>query len=268
MRARAVPISASPYLSSLRGGARFVEGGAPRIQRDKAGFEALVAAVDYLRALSKDDATAYLRYLLRCFVRLRDAGNIPLRRVERPNLDHLQRLIEGLLAVKSGGRLPPLLATAMFQTISECHDLGWEVEFQGINVADKFTDAVGDITVRKSGEIILGVEVTERQVDGGRVTLVFDQKVSPGRLEDYLFISTVPPAGTALAVARSYTAVGHEMNFVPLLPWLIHNLATLGVRCRTLFQSKMLALIETQSADLKVAWNNQMGATLNAPDPV
>ena len=262
MRARAVPISASPYLSSLRGGARFIEGGAPRIQRDKAGFAALVAVVDYLRALSQEDATTYLRYLLRCFVRLRDAGKIALRRVEKPNLEQLRRLIEGLLGVRSGGRLPPLLATAMFQTISECHDLGWEVDFQGINVADKFTGAVGDITVRKADEIILGIEVTEREVDGGRVTLVFDQKVSPGRLDDYLFLSTVPPAETALAAARSYTAVGHEMNFVPLQPWLIHNLATLGVRCRALFQSKVIALIENQSADLKVAWNDRMGAAI------
>lgn len=31
MRGKSIPISASPYLSSLRGGAKFVEGGAPRI---------------------------------------------------------------------------------------------------------------------------------------------------------------------------------------------------------------------------------------------
>src|ERR1035438_8151471 len=37
LRDRAIPISASPYLSALRGGAKFTKGGAPRIQRDKDG---------------------------------------------------------------------------------------------------------------------------------------------------------------------------------------------------------------------------------------
>ena len=64
LRDRAIPISASPYLSALRGGAKFKKGGAPRIQRDKEGFDALVAVVDYLRALGVDEAKAYLRYLL------------------------------------------------------------------------------------------------------------------------------------------------------------------------------------------------------------
>jgi len=44
----AIPVSKSPYLSSLRGGARFERGGAPRIQRDAAGFDALVSIVDYV----------------------------------------------------------------------------------------------------------------------------------------------------------------------------------------------------------------------------
>lgn len=264
MRERAVPISASPYLSSLRGGARFVAGGQPRIQRDQAGFDALVAIVDHLRNLDTDDAKTYLRFLLRRFVQLRESVNITLKRIGKPNLDQLRRLIEGLLTIHSGGRLPAFLATAMFQTISKCHDLAWQVDFQGINVADSASGAVGDITIRKAGTIILGIEVTERSIDGGRVRLVFDQKVSTSGLDDYLFISTARPDESALTAARHYTAVGHEMNFVDLLPWLVHNLATIGPSCRAIFQAKMIELLSAAGvpAGIKVGWNNQMDAAI------
>ena len=264
MRGHAIPISASPYLSSLRGGARFETGGEPRIQRDKEGFQALVDVVDYLRGLDATKAKTYLRFLLRRFIQLRETANIALKKIAKPNLIQLDRLIGGLLTIKSGGRIPSFLAVAMFQTLSECHDLKWEVEFQGINVADKASGAVGDITIRKAGEIILGVEVTERPVGASRVTLIFDQKVSPSALPDYLFITTAKPEDDALSTARSYTAVGHEMNFVALASWLHDNLSVIGPACRAIFQTKMLGLIAAQDvpAEIKVAWNDKMDAAI------
>jgi hypothetical protein len=264
LRERFIPISSNPFLSALRGGAKFMKGGQPRIQRDKEGFESLVDVVDYLRGLGTEDAKKYLRFLLRRFIQLRELGDIPLKKLAKPNLGQLQKLITGLLKEKSGGRIPSLLATALFQTIGECHALGWEVEFQGINVADKASGAVGDITIRKDGAIILGVEVTERPIDQARVTLTFNQKVSPSSLTDYLFITTATPKEEALAIAHSYTGVGHEMNFVLLDPWLIHNLSIVGPACRALFQAKMIALISAQgtSADIRVAWNNKMDEAL------
>jgi hypothetical protein len=237
-----------------------MKGGEPRIQQDKDGFAALVEIVDYLRQLDAETVKNYLRYLLRRFIVLRESHNITLKRISKPNLEQLSRLIEGMLTVKSGGRIPALLATAMFQTIGECHTLGWEVEFQGINVADKASGAVGDITIRKDGALVLGVEVTERPIDQARVTLAFNQKVSPSGLADYLFITTSKPEDEALAAARRYTSVGHEMNFVPLAGWLVHNLASVGQVCRSLFQAKMIELLGAQGvpAEIRVAWNDKM----------
>lgn len=260
LRDRSVPTSASPFLSAVRGGAKFMKGGEPRIQQDKEGFAALVQVVDYLHNLDAEAAKNYLRYLLRRFIVLRESYNITLKRISKPNLEQLSQLIKGLLTVKSGGRVPALLATAMFQTIGECHALGWEVEFQGINVADKASGAVGDITIRKEGVLILGVEVTERPIDQARVTLTFNQKVSPSGLTDYLFITTTKPEDGALAAAQRYTSVGHEMNFVPLAGWLVHNLATVGPACRSLYQTKMIDLLSAQGvpSELRVAWNDKM----------
>ncbi len=237
-----------------------MKGGEPRIQRDKDGFAALVEIVGYLREQDAEAVKDYLRYLLRCFVVLRESHNITLKRISKPNLEQLTRLIEGMLTVKSGGRIPTLLATAMFQTIGECHNLGWAVEYQGINVADKASGAVGDITVRKEGALVLGVEVTERSVDQARVTLTFNEKVSPRGLADYLFITTARPEDDALRAARRYTSVGHEMNFVPLAEWLVHNLSTIGPACRSLFQAKMIDLLGAQGmpAEIRVAWNDKM----------
>lgn len=265
LRAKAIPIpSASPYLSSLRGGAQFVAEGQPRIQRDQPAFDSVVVVVDYLRTLNHDSAKSCLRYLLRRFIAHRERSTITLKKISKPNLDQIRRLAEGLLTVKSGGRIPSLLATAMFQTLSECYRLEWQVDYQGINVADKASGAVGDITISKDGSIILGVEVTERPVDQARVTLTFEQKISPGGLADYLFITTAKPEDGALTSARSYTAVGHEMNFVPLMGWLTHTLATIGPTCRALFQSKMIELLSAAGvpAELRVAWNEKMDAAI------
>src|ERR1039458_6717072 len=264
LRDRGIPVSAWPFLSALRGGAKFMKGGEPRIQEDMEGFDALVTIVEHLRALDVSKAKEYLRYLLRQFIELRESGVISLKRIAKPNLEQLSNLIVGLLKVKSGGRIPALLATALFQTISECHALGWEVEFQGINVADKASGAVGDITIRKNGAILLGVEVTERPIDQARVTLTFNQKISPNAVADYLFITTSKPEKGAFDAARSYTAVGHEMNFVPLADWLIHNLATVGPACRALFQTKIIDLLVAPgtSAALLVAWNDKMDEAL------
>lgn len=264
MRSKAVPVSAAPFLSAVRGGAKFQPGGQPRIQRDKLGFDALVAVVEYLRALDDKIATAYLRYLLRRFILLRETAKVPLNRIAKPNLEQLAILIDGLLSIRSGGRFPSYLATAMFQTLTECHDLGWDVGFQGINVADKFTGAVGDITVRKNGAILLGIEVTERPISIGRLTATFSEKVSPGAVTDYLFVTTARPEEDARAAARGYTAVGHEMNFVELRAWLYNNLATIGPNCRAIFQAKMIGLMDSEGTpvDLKVSWNEKMDAAI------
>lgn len=112
LRDRKIPISVSPYLSSLRGGAKFIEGGEPRIQRDKPGFAALVAVVNYLRELDEASTRDYLRYLLRRFILLRESSNIALKRIAKPNLEQLDVLIGGLLSVKSGGRFPAYLSLA------------------------------------------------------------------------------------------------------------------------------------------------------------
>jgi hypothetical protein len=264
LRDRRVPVSANPFLSAIRGGARFLAGGAPRIQRDKIGFASLVSVVEFLCEQDVAGAKDYLIYLLRRFIILRERENVPLRRIAKPNLDQLDRLIKGLLGVKSGGRFSAYLATAMFQTLNECYGLGWDVQFQGINVADKASGAVGDITVRKGGSIVLGVEVTERAIDHNRVTMTFDEKISPSGLADYLFVTTAAPADEAVTAARGYTAVGHEINFVRLDSWLVHNLATIGPPCRALFQAKMLDLLSADGVpvELRVAWNDQMRVAL------
>ncbi len=267
MQGKSIPVSVAPYLSSIRGGARFVEGGEPRIQRDKPSFAALVNVVDYLRNHGDLECRRYLRYILRCFIELRETGNISLKRIAQPSLVQLDSLIRGLLDVKSGGRISSFLATAMFQTLSDCHNLGWKVEFQGINVADKASGAVGDITIQKNGELILGVEVTERPISQARVTLTFDQKVAPAELADYLFVTTAKPEEQAVAAARSYTAVGHEMNFVCLPKWIFCNLATIGPKCRIIFQDKMIELCQSVGvpAELKLAWNTCMERAIGLP---
>ncbi|MDQ6433772.1 restriction endonuclease, SacI family [Mesorhizobium sp. LHD-90] len=264
LQSKRVPISVSPYLSALRGGAKFVPGGQPRIQRDQPAFDALVKAVSYVADANPDETRALLRRLLREFIQLRESANISLKRTAKPSVFQLDKIADTLLRIKSGGRIASFLTIAMFQALSDRFTLGWEVDFQGINVADKFTGAVGDVTVKKNGDVVLGVEITERPIGKARVSLVFEDKVSPAGLIDYLFVTTALPEADAIVAAKNYTAVGNDMNFVDLRRWLHHLLATIGPVGRLAFQDRLIAqLTETGvPAELKLAWNDALEAAI------
>lgn len=264
LQGKRVPVSVSPYLSALRGGAKFVPGGQPRIQRDQEGFDALVSAVDYLADAKPDEAKTLLRRLLREFVQLRESSNIGLKRTARPSLHQLNQIAASMLKLKSGGRIASFLTIAMFQALSIRFNLGWEVAFQGINVADKFTGAVGDVTVKKDGAVVLGVEITERPISKARISLVFEDKMSPAGLTDYLFVTTAAPTEDAYEAAQNYAAVGNEMSFVDLKRWLHHMLATTGPAGRVAFQDKLREQLSGPGvpAELKIGWNDALEAAI------
>lgn len=144
-------------------------------------------------------------------------------------------------------------------------DRGWEIDWQGINVADAASGVGRDITVRRDGEVVLAVEVTGRVIDRARVVTTFGAKIGPHGLDDYLFFySGQAPNEGARAAARQYFAAGHEINFVSVRDWIITTLATIGPRCRALFTEHFLDLLGDRAvpATLKVAWNAQVAAIL------
>jgi hypothetical protein len=220
---RMIPASKGPYLATFRRSVRFVPDTAQGL-RDKKGYEAFL---DYLsafeQATSDEDIAILLRYLLYRFAALRDASNIPLARIVRLSLDQYEHLVDGLLNIPSGGLLPVLLTVAMFNTIRRCFNLDWEVGWQGINVADRASGASGDITIRQ----------------GNRST-------------------TNVPGADVRTVAMQYFAQGHDVSFLQVKPWLVNSLGTLGARCRTIFTTEFLALMDNPgvSAVLKVGWND------------
>lgn len=264
MDAQRVPVLRSPYLSVGRGDLRFEKGGESRKYRDPEAFETLVEIVTYLRVPNQTRAQDYLRYLLKRFIELRESANIPLTEVTRLSLDQYRILICELLPMQSGGRLPSLLGVALLQTLSAAFSLKWDIEWQGINVADKASGAVGDITVKSSGKIITGLEVTERPIDEARVSATFNEKIAPNQLEDYLFVLTKEPSPAARGIARKFFGMGHEVNFVQVDAWAYHVLSIVGPGGRSTFQRQMVALLSAVDvpADLKVAWNKAIAKAI------
>jgi hypothetical protein len=256
---RSIPSSKGPYLASFRRSVKFVPETAQGL-RDKRGYQAFLDFISELeKARTDDEVILLLRYLLYHFVALRDASNIPLARIARLSLAQYERLIDGLLQTPSGGLLPVLLTVAMFNTIRQCFNLDWEIDWQGINVADRASGVGGDITIRRSGRILLAVEVTERPIDRSRVASTFNTKISPHGIEDYLFFSTdTVPSDEVRAVVVQYFAQGHDVNFLQVKPWLINNMGTIGARCRSIFTTEFLRLMDSRDvpAALKVTWND------------
>jgi hypothetical protein len=178
--------------------------------------------------------------------------------IDRLSLDQHSRLIDTLLSIPSQGVIPVLLAVAMFRTIKTRFNLDWDILFQGINVADKPSGAGGDLTIKRKGDIVLAVEITERPLDRSRVVSIFNTKISPNAIDDYLFFFTAtPPTSEARTAAHQYFSQGHDISFLRIRDWLINCLGTLGPASRSSFTKEFVGLLSevSVSASLKVAWN-------------
>ena len=252
-----------PFLSAFRRNVQFVAETA-RGLRDQAGYSAFLNYVSALEtAADSQEIREKLSYLLYRFVALRDSSNVSLSRIHRLSLEQYEILIGELLGTPSGGILPVLLSVALFETLKKRFDLGWRVEWQGINVADRASGAGGDITIRKDDSIVLAIEVTERPINRARVISTFRTKISPQSIEDYLFLFTsTPPSEDALAAARQVFAQGHDVNFLSVQPWIINALGVIGPTGRNLFTDEFLALLGGQGipSTIKVAWNDRIRA--------
>ncbi len=181
-----IPCSKGPYLAVFRRDFKFLPDKAAGV-RDKAGYDAFLKFISLLEKADTKTAKEALRALLHGFLVLREESSVELRRVQRLSLDQFYRLTTALLAHQSGGLIPVLLSVAMSQSLSERFNLGWQVESQGINAADKASGASGDITVKSDNQVILAVEVTERPIERNRVVATFNTKIVKQGVADYLF---------------------------------------------------------------------------------
>ena len=258
LQEKEIPASKGPFLAAFRRNVDFTEN-TRRGLRDTAGYDAMLEYIELLRTADTEDIRRDLAILmLHRFVALREASNVKLAYVARLSLEQQRQLVEALLDTPSGGLLPVLLTVALFETLNECHGLGWEIEWQEINVADRASDAGGDVTIIKDDETHLAIEVTERLVDRTRVISTFNTKISRNSIRDYLFLVTKEPPTDAKEVAVQYFGQGHDVTFLDIKTWIVQILGTIGTDCRQLFTHKFLDLLGRRSvpATLKVRWNS------------
>lgn len=262
-----IPCSKGPYLATFRRNVSFVVDTEQGL-RDKKGYRSLLDWLAALEIAKKKQAQELLINVLQRFLVLRDQSNVQVAKIGKLSLDQLTALVDALLKTKSGGLLPVLLVVAMLRAIKLRYSLDWNIESQGINVADKASGASGDITVRgANGDVVLAIEVTERPIEQARVVATFNTKIVNAGIEDYLFIHTqASPDANARRVAQNYLKQGHEINFVQVGLWVENNLATAGAKGRTEFIKAMVSLLEDRSvpASSKLSWNEIVKATISA----
>jgi hypothetical protein len=252
-----IPCSKGPFLSVFRRSVKFDQQTRDGV-RDKAAFDALLEVVRALETSDQAVIRTILEYHLYCFIRLREESKIEIARLRRISLEQCDFLLSRLLETKSGGRLPVFLVVATFRAIKDVFQLDWEIEFQGINVADEASQAGGDITLRQNGETILAAEITERSVDRNKVISTFDTKIAPHAIEDYLFfIKDKGQSSTAIEQAKRYFSQGHEVNFVETKNWIVTILSILGGQGRQAFVDHMLSFLDNTEIPtiLKIKWN-------------
>jgi len=263
LQSNRIPSTKGPYLSTFRRQVRF-EPSTREGLRDKQGFDSLLSLIDYLSDTTEQSILQnFLNYLLYKFAELREASTVPLTRIQRFSLEQYEVIFSSLLARASGGLFPVLLVVCMFETIKEYFELAWEIDWQGINVADAASGAGGDISVFIQGRILISIEVTERQVDQARLVSTFNTKIAPSGIEDYLFlVGASEPTDEAKSLANRYFAQGHEINFAQIIDWLLMLLATLGKRGREIFNNRFMNLLEDEEVPkaVKVAWNDSVSS--------
>lgn len=118
------------------------------------------------------------------------------------------------------------------------------------------------MTVKRDGDLLLAIEVTERSIEKPRVVATFNAKIVRAGIEDYLFLySSSLPADEAREAAHRFFSQGHEINFLHVQDWIINNLGTVGAKCRSIFLSGVLDLFAEGDvpASVKVGWNDIEG---------
>ena len=262
-----IPSSRGPYLSVFRRSVAFDELTRAGV-RDKEGFDAMLECVRFIAETSEPSSLRpFLRHLVYRFVQLRETSSVPLSRLQRFSLQQYEGLIAKLLTVPSGGRFPVFLIVAALRAISERFQLGWEVAFQGINVADRASGAGGDITISQGGSPLMAAEVTERAVERDRVVATFNTKIAPAGIEDYLFFVSQDPDDRVRRQCQQYFAQGHEVSFVQIATWLIAILATIGKGGREKFNQQLLSLLDDRGTPqfVREAWNESVAAIIGTP---
>ena len=255
-----IPSSRGPYLAVFR---RSVAFNAPSTRigiRDKASFDVFLLLIEHIRALNKDEVVEFIDRLLFHFYDLREASQIQIARLGRISLEQIATLMNRLIAIPSGGRFPMYLVEAALKGIRERFNLGWEIEVQGINVADAAGGAGGDVTVRENGAIAFAAEVTEREVSAERVVATFQTKIALNAIADYLFLITDGVAEQARTQARAYFMQGHEVNFIQITDWIHQTLVTVGAAGRAAFFAALMERLEDEETPtaLKTAWNAEV----------
>ncbi len=251
-----IPSSKGPFLATFRRNVRFTDETRSGL-RDKVGYDAMLAYITKLEGADRKGRIELTKLLIHHFLQLRQKSNVSLARIARLSLDQQRYLVQELLKSQSGGLIPVLLAVAVFKTLNDCHSLGWEVEWQGINVADNARGVGGDITIKKEGHTHLAVEVTERVVERSRVVSTFNTKIAKNDIRDYLFLITRTPENGATEAAKQYFGQGHDINFLNIENWVSQILGTIGVECRKAFTNNLIELLDlaTTPASVKVRWN-------------
>lgn len=267
LQEKRIPSSRGPFLSVFRRRVSFVPATRDGL-RDKTAYDAFLVIIGFVEGVDDDgQLRAILEALAFRFVELREASDVPLTRVQRMSLEQITELISHLLHTPSGGRLPVYTVVAMFKAISQRFALGWDVQWQGINVADTASGVGGDISVLSGDTTLLVAEVTERTVDRTRVLATFNSKVGPGGIADYLyFVGNRPQPEEALQQARRYFAQGHEINFVVIVEWVEAVLATLGREGRSHYLEAMIELlsdVDTPAA-VKTMWNESVDRIISS----
>lgn len=256
-----VPCSKGPFLALFRRSVKFEKRTRDGL-RDVKGFDAFLFLVDYIVKEGRDALLLdFLRNLLFKFLELRQGAIITLSRLQRISMEQYDSLIAGLLSTPSGGRFPVILIEAAFTAIKDSFGLSWQIESQGINVADSPSGAGGDLTVKDGGTILLAAEITERPVEKSKVITTFNTKIAPQGIEDYLFFVKAAEVEEQTKVQmRQYFSQGHEVNFLEIKNWILMTLATLGKKGRGTFNRILLDRLSSEDipSSLKVAWNKQI----------
>ena len=259
LRDRQIPISKAPFLSTLRRGVRFTRG-MERGVRDQKAFTAFIKVVGYVNRADGTSLRDLLFDLCGRFIGLREAANVTVAKLQRISHEQYSSLIDGLLGIPSGGRFPVFLVDALFHAIRDVFGLDWKIVVQGINVSDEASGVGGDVEIWSEDTLVLAVEITERQVSKGRVQAIFQSKISPASIQDYLFLVTTDADTDAIAQARRYFNQGHEVNFVNLKAYILMTLVSVGVNGRQRFNRILTNRVEDQGTPttLKVEWNAEI----------
>jgi hypothetical protein len=231
-------------------------------QKDKEGWEVLGSILEKVESESSPEFTrmVLMQTLYEVLSRL-SKTKVLYPAPQRVSLKQTNGLIKQFLSAQSLGDRPQAIASALLETIGEEFKIFSQVKRSKTTSADASTGQVGDVECFSGKNLVLGVEVKDKELTLSEVRGK-TRKIRAKGLSEFVFlltkgISKEDETAISNTIQKEFSS-GQNIYLLPLETFVSNILALLGEKGRKKFLIKVGETLDKYASEIKHrrAWSD------------